>query len=261
MITQQTEISKLIEDADYKKIKLYVDLGFELTLTDLNGDYCYKFGNYNNKIFDYVMNNNLDKLKQLNLKRINDITKSGYSILHLAIILHKNDIVKYLLENNASIEATNIYKENAFTLAARFNNNQAMQLLLEKTQNQKIVFKNNFRDFNVLLFAACNKNFEMIAQLIPYATQEILWQRNIFGANCLHWLVHGTKLNDNRKLLLIKQFIAIASNNVDSPQGLINGLLNHVNAIGYSPLNWLEKYNNHDSYMILKRYAGLNIYK
>ena len=37
-------IANLVENNDFKKLKLFVDLGFEISLTEQNGDTLEKFG-------------------------------------------------------------------------------------------------------------------------------------------------------------------------------------------------------------------------
>src|SRR3990167_6334016 len=122
MIISGNEISHLIDRKDYSKLKLYVSLGYDLSLTDVNCDFVSKFGNSDHYAFKLLLSNSIDVLKKMKPKYLDIKNDKGYSLLHWAIIFHQNQIIKHLIEADVDIESITNTKETAISLAARFNN-------------------------------------------------------------------------------------------------------------------------------------------
>ena len=254
MISTENELTKLINKKKYGRLKLYVNLGFDLTLTDINGDYVSKYGDITNLAFKAVIDNNLEKLKLLPLNMVNSVNNNNYTPLHWAIITHRNNIAKYIIENGniLSFDQVTFTGDNCFSLAARYNNAEILLFLLEKNPLNEIkIFKKNNKGFNALHFSCALKNIEIIVPLLSVASISNFMEKNIYGANILHWLVHGAKRTDAEKLDLIK--ITIDSlHKHKNHKGLVKSLILDKNALGFTPLNWLELYDQEQSYNYLK---------
>lgn len=243
-------ISKTLEKNNYNQIKMYVDLGFDFNLSDINHDNPEKFGTITTRVFDLVIENNLEGIKKYKLGALNKVNDNGYSALQWAIILKRNHIVKYLLDRGCDIYNKTATDENIFTLASRFKNNDIFLYLL-KNFNSKEVFYKNYSGFNSLHFACATKNKLLIPFLIELADPKTIIRLNKYGANSLHWLVHGDYITDEYKSSLVDVFInSLYRKNTNKI--IISSLLNHKNKINFTPFDWLNKYDNKLCFLNLK---------
>lgn len=130
-----TKIQKLIEKKNYKDLRLYVDLGFELTLTALNGDCFEKFGDASNILYKALILNNIELIRKQKRKLWNVQNNQGYTPLHWAIVCHRNNVIDFILEESTNIFVETLSGENCLTLASRYNNTVAFAKILKKTNN------------------------------------------------------------------------------------------------------------------------------
>lgn len=75
-----------------------------------------------------------------------------------------------------------------------------------------------------------------------YTEPKNLFSSNIYGANFLHWLFHGMDVRDQDKNLLLKNIFNSMLRKINR-EG-IKSLLGRRNSIGYTPIDWLEHYDN-----------------
>ena len=99
-------------------------------------------------------------------------------------------------------------------------------------------------------FACANKNSDLIKMLLQMSPRQFALKRNIYGATPLHWLVHGVNIPDDRKLKLVKTFRTV----YEKQHGIesYKDMLRQENALGLTPLDWLEIYKQTKSYLFLK---------
>ena len=224
IVVDSAIISNLVKAKDFHKLKLYIELGFEISLTQQNGDCLEKFGSAENHAFDLVINNNINGIKRLRSKSLEVINDTGYTPLHWAIVAQRNDIFEYLLDFDFAMDQRTATGENYFTLASRYNNTLAFKRLLQK-YGTKHLFNTNERGFNALIFAAAKKNKEIMQHCLQLASVYFVRDRNNYGANFLHWLFHGEAVPDNKKKILIhnvlKSFLIHFNKNAAAPVNTI----------------------------------------
>ncbi len=79
-----------------------------------------------------IMNNDVDKLVDvITINNLNNIIDEEHRLtaLHIAVITHANNVVKYLIELGADINIENKNKLNASELAIRYNNEYLHNLI------------------------------------------------------------------------------------------------------------------------------------
>lgn len=232
-------ISNLVLQKNFQKLKLYIELGFEVSLTQQNGDSVEKFGTADHHVFNLVINDSLKSIKRLRAQSLNVVNGKGYSPLHWAIISHRNDIFDYLLDMGCGVSAITATGENCFTLAARYNNTHAFKRLLQKYGTRYLLHTNE-RGFNALIFAAANKNREIMQYCLESAPLYYIRANNNYGANFLHWFFHGQTFPDCEKKMMISTVLKYFLTHLSKHQ--LQAILNERNGIDYTPINWLEYY-------------------
>ena len=122
--------------------------------------------NYTNtsELFGLIQEGNLEKLSEIfrtneNLKNVNVVNENGNTLLHAAIILGKNDIVKYLIRMKCDLNIKN-------------EMNSATPLHLA-------VFKKNYEAVKMLLDAGANKEIKDIKGMTPLQMAEYFDIKNI----------------------------------------------------------------------------------
>lgn len=90
-----------------------------------------------NDLMYFIMINNLDKIKQLNLvnrSNVNNIidTKSKSSALHYALQLHDNSIINFLLELGADVNQQNSFNKNALDLSLDYHKKSVFDFIIVK---------------------------------------------------------------------------------------------------------------------------------
>jgi len=241
--------SDLIEKKEYRTLKLFVDLGFEISLTENNGDNLEKFGNAENIIYDSIISDDLELIKKQPKYLLNAENKKGYTPLHWAIIAQRNSITDYILCNSLNHAIETETRENAFSLAARYDNEYAFSRLI-KVIKKPLIYNKNERGFNSLLFACARKNLGIIKECINHSTEQDLRALNMYGANFLHWLVHGKDVSDEIKKNMMNSVLKLIDKKIEKKD--IKIMLQEKNAIDYSPLSWLEHYHNHRTYKLVQ---------
>jgi ankyrin repeat protein len=79
---------------------------------------------FNNTICDYIIDNDLNKIKELiNKNNIDDIIyeEEQLTALHIAIIVNSNNIIKYLIDMGSDINKKNKKEYDSKDLAIRYN--------------------------------------------------------------------------------------------------------------------------------------------
>ncbi len=242
----QELIAEIIAKNDYKKFTKLISLGFEFNVSELNEDSLAKFGSADNLIFEGIVDNDLNKIQKINKLKINQVNNANSIPLHWAIILGRNSIVKYLLDNDADINAENRDGENSYFLAARFNNIQAMQQLLEKTKDKNLIFKGNKRGFTALHLAFTHHNYQLAELMLKLTEDQHMLMKDIHNDSCLHWITWGAFQNDHTKQKLLNIFLKHLES-TKNRQKIVQSLMNIENAIGMKPIDWLERYNQQES--------------
>jgi hypothetical protein len=233
-------VSDLVLHKDFHKLKLYIELGFEVSLTIQNGDSLEKFGTATGHAFNLVIDDRLKNIQRLRTQSLITPNDNGYTPLHWAIISHRNEIFNYLLEMVGDVSSDTSTGENSLTLAARYNNTFAFKKLLE-TQGSQNLFKFNERGFNALIFAAANKNTEIMQLCLEHASLGFIRESNNYGANFLHWFFHGQNIPDAKKKEIISSIMKCFLLYINKSE--LMAMLQERNGIDYTPLNWLEYYN------------------
>lgn len=253
MIVSENEISNLIDRKDYFKLKLYISLGYDLSLTDVNCDFVSKFGSPDHPAFEAVISNNIQALRKIKPNFINIKNNKGYSLLHWAIISHNYEAVHYLVELGIDIESVANTKDSVISLATRFNNTKAFFYLMSKypKKNKQYLAYQNEKGFTSLHFACANKNVKIIKLILNICSHDLVAERNLYNATSLHWLVHGRKIPDQSKLKLVRVFCETVRRNYSGK--LITDMLKTKNALGLTPLDWLDIYQHSKCQQFLAR--------
>ena len=234
-------ISSLIENKDFRKLKLFVDLGFEISLTEQNGDSLSTFGEAKNIIYDLIISNDLERIKKHPKILLNTQNNTGYSPLHWAIISQRHEITDYIISECSNHLSETVSGENCFSLAARYDNTYAFNKLMSIFQNLSFN-QSNDRGFNALLFAASRKNISILESCIENSASLNLRSRNIYGANLFHWLFHGQNFSDHIKKAASEFIFTLVCKKMSKND--IKRMLNEENEIGYTPMAWLKHYDN-----------------
>ncbi len=215
----------------------------KLQLTEQNGDDFEKFGDCKNIIYDLIIKDNLKYIKKKSRTLLNQENNQGYTPLHWAIITHRHEIFDYIISDNMqNLFAENFFGDNCFSLASRFNNTYAFGKLIQKFPKTNYINIPNQRGFNSLIFAAANKNTEIINFILKISSLDNLRMKNIYDANFLHWLFHGKDIPDINKFNYTKKLLKLIKHKIPSKD--LNTMLFEKNAIEYTPISWLEHYNN-----------------
>ncbi len=253
MILSKNTISNLIDKKEFSKLKLYISLGYDLSLTDVNHDFVSKFGNATHSAFEAIIANDIYNLKKIKSHRLNVKNNNGYSLLHWAIITHNHAATYYLIEAGIDIESVTNTHDTAISIACRFNNTKAFVYLLRKypQKNKRYLALQNQIGFTPLHFACANKNIQMITIILNICSSSLIVERNIYDATSLHWLVHGRNISDQFKLKLLNNYYEAIYRNHSNK--LINDMLEVKNALGLTPIDWLDMYTHSKSQQFLTR--------
>lgn len=226
-------IANLMENKDFRKLKLFVDLGFEISLTENNGDTFEKFGEPQNIIYDLIISNDFDRIKAQPKNLLNTQNNNGYTPLHWAIVSKRDVITDYIIAECTNHLSETISGDNCFSLAARYDNTYAFHKLMDIFKSQPFHHTND-RGFNTLLFSASRKNTSILKTCIISSDAADLRIRNIYGANIFHWLFHGKNIPDHSKKLIIKMIFNLICKKISKTD--IREMLKEENAIGYTPM-------------------------
>ncbi len=250
---EKTVVSQLIEGDDYRKIELFVRVGMEFNITDINCDYIRKFGSATNDAFLHALTGKVDCLKKMHTSLLQVENECGYTPIHWAVINNQNNVVAFLLSaiNNTSLLSKTVDNDDLLMLAARFDNQQAFDQVLDKyLTNKWAVTSKNKLGFNCLHFACNNKNLLMIEKLIILCSDKHIFDDNIFGATPLHWMMHGRNCSDLNKLSLIQKIYLLMTKQKQDKE--ISRMLLSKNIINFSPIDWLIHYRNIKSLLFIK---------
>ena len=230
-----------MEKKDFRKLKLFVDLGFEISLTEHNADTLEKFGESKNIIYDLIISNDIERIKAQPKHLLNTQNSNGYTPLHWAIICKRDAIIDYIISECTNHLAETKSGENCFSLAARHDNSHAFNKLMVILKNRPF-HQPNDRGFNALLFSASRKNTAIMETCIVNSGASDLRTRNIYGANFFHWIFHGKNFSDSCKESMSKMIFKMICKKISKNE--IKEMLKEENAIGYTPMTWLEHYDN-----------------
>ena len=242
-------IATLIKNKDFGNLRRFVDLGFEFSLTEFNSDTLTKFGDAENIIYNLIMSNDLEKIKRQPKKLLNVANNNGYTPLHWAIVANRNDIIDYIISECSNHLAETIFGENCFSLAARYDNTYAFEKLMALFHHRSVMLSNE-RGFNALIFAAACKNILILESIIKNSDKVMIRSHNNYDANFLHWLFHGKNCSDHNKALVIKTIFKLLHEKTSKHD--IKKMLREANVIGYTPITWLEHYDNQETIKFLQ---------
>ncbi|OUM65127.1 hypothetical protein PIROE2DRAFT_60234 [Piromyces sp. E2] len=107
---------------------------------------------------------------------INLKSKSGYSLVHLAVLMNKKEMVEVLLKKKTNIDITERYKDGSSLLmkAVNSNNTEIVQYLIDYASRYQIKLNINEWDINknsLIDKALMNNNNDMVKRLMDYASQ------------------------------------------------------------------------------------------
>jgi len=245
----------------------------EICTKDLKGEYpiftSVECGNDN--IFEYL----IKKISNPNIKNNN-----GISILTLAIIKNRINIVEYLLKHNNNLTINEV-DSNGFTPlenAINQNNDKIVHMILNYGINNNIKINIGMKDYggNFPLIKAINKkNFEMTFSIINYANQNMI-NTNIQDENGNTPLILSYKNNDLKIFNYLLEYYninqtsnsgntilhyAIFDRKIDvTKQLLIMGANLHLkNDSNNSPMDVAFNYLNSDILKAIIQYGNINV--
>ena len=138
-------IANLMENKDFRKLKLFVDLGFEISLTENNGDTFEKFGEPKNIIYDLIISNDFNRIRAQPKNLLNTQNSNGYTPLHWAIVSKRDAITDYIISECTNHLSETISGDNCFSLAARYDNTYAFHKLMDVFKSRSFHHSNDRR--------------------------------------------------------------------------------------------------------------------
>ena len=121
-------------------------------------------------LFEEIMNGNLESVRAIvaNYKNFLEIQNAeGYSPLSYAILHSQNTIVEFLIKRGANTASMNRYSAYPITVASRYSNLKAVELLL-KSNCQNLENKDKFGN-SALDYALINNNQDAYDVLVKHA--------------------------------------------------------------------------------------------
>lgn len=250
-------IVSLIENKNFDQLKLYVGLGFDISLTEQNKDSLEKFGTAENIVYKLIISNELKLIKKQPSKLLSTQNENGYTPLHWAIITQRNAITDYIVSECSNHLSETKTGENCFSLAARYDNAYAFNKLMDMFQCDAFTRINEL-GFNALLFAASRKNSEILERCLKNCEPKHLKVRNVYGDNFFHCLFHGRHYSDATKKSLAKIVSKIIDDLLSKTE--LTTMLQEKNELGYTPMAWLKHYDNRETLQFMENrfYSGDN---
>jgi len=242
MVTAQN----LIDESEYRKLEIYIKVGFEFNLFDINGDKINDFGSGESSLFRSALFGDIKTIKQFN--HVNIVNNNGYSPLSWAVINNQELAFNVLVDKGAKLNLLNDKDENILHLACKYKSYDILKILIKKLPYNLCLAK-NYRGFTPFLFLCANGCTEYVETLTDRLDVDCLMEKNIFNASALHWLSYHCKKDYCSKFnyLILKIISKIKSSGRD-----INSLL-EKNAINFNPLDWLERNNSFQTANIIKK--------
>ena len=127
--------------------------------------------------FFELKNEIIEKIISLNKNLLNFIDElSGNTLLHIAVLKEKYDIIEILISKGHKINIINFYKETPLHLSIPTKNHRIINLLLEKYSNPNVKDINNITPMHI---AAYIGDYKVIKLLLLYSGDAFI--RDNFG--------------------------------------------------------------------------------
>lgn len=229
-------VQRLIEKKKYREIEIYLKVGFDFDVFDVNGDSRQQFGSSLSNSFDFGLFYESSLLKKL--QNINATNENGYSALSYSVINNNLKSFNVLVSKGADLNIVNDKSENLFHLACKYKSKEILIKLLKLLPLRKLSEK-NYRGFTPFLFLCSRGQTELINEFIDILPERDLLIKNDYGAGALHWIAYNIKSSDSNLFLSINKI-----KNKIKRQDMYS--LIEKNAVNYTPQDWLNKNNIFD---------------
>lgn len=272
------EYENLFKYVKNRNNKEFIDNVNQL-LSNMNNNFDINITDNNNTSFIMyaVITNNIELVEFLIKKNIKiDVEKNEMSIITLSIYYSFNEITKLLIDydkQNVGIGLINYRDKNDRTPlhhAIKYNNEFAIDLLLESGANVNIVDVDNY---NSLFYAIKNRSINICKKIIKKIFN--INAKNANGENCLH-IACNLQLYDIAKLLIqhkinidVQDYLhemtplhyCVMLNDINLIKLLIenNSNINIQDIYGNTPLHYSVLENNYEIFEYLINIENINV--